>query len=408
MQPRSKWFLLAGFLGILLLTLATGAKEQEGKWYFLSGTPTEDTDQHYPSVLYTTGIGQKLKAIRQIVSGDDGVHSIRTYGNTAFVAYPHLPPTTVSVVHLNKPTLTDEVPFNPEAKVVIDTKLAIAEPRDRGIEELIWLVPPENRAGQTVISISKDLSDNGSRVRRDTWNEYSFLRFDGIPGGPVVQPDLVGSSEGSTLGIKVLNHYVMVDRLPVAITRRVRGEIPYYLAVDKRYLVFALQHHAADIQSGTLTKRMKEIVYVHDRKTDRWTTRSVDGSCSRTRIFGSWLATIVQFWDPNHKQNPGADQERSVETNTLPNVRQLYAIFAGHNCRIPGTLTLQNLESGAKIVLPTGEEDSEVLWVGADTVLYRINDTIYQAKIVGDQIKDPTMLVRDEDVPEIHWAFWTQ
>ena len=56
----------------------------------------------------------------------------------------------------------------------------------------------------------------------------------------------------------------------------------------------------------------------------------------------------------------------------------------------------------------TGQEDSEILQVKGDIVLYRINDTIYQAKIVGDQLKDSTMVVKDEDVPEIHWAFWSK
>jgi hypothetical protein len=39
-------------------------------------------------------------------------------------------------------------------------------------------------------------------------------------------------------------------------------------------------------------------------------------------------------------------------------------------------------------------------------VLYRVNDTIYQARIVGDKLQDNSVLVKDDDVPEIHWVFW--
>ena len=40
-----------------------------------------------------------------------------------------------------------------------------------------------------------------------------------------------------------------------------------------------------------------------------------------------------------------------------------------------------------------------------DEVLYRVNDTIYQAKIVGDKLQAASVLVEDVDVPEIHWVF---
>jgi hypothetical protein len=43
-----------------------------------------------------------------------------------------------------------------------------------------------------------------------------------------------------------------------------------------------------------------------------------------------------------------------------------------------------------------------------DVVLYRVNDAIYQARIDGEQLKDITLVVKGEDVPEVHWAFWSK
>jgi len=74
----------------------------------------------------------------------------------------------------------------------------------------------------------------------------------------------------------------------------------------------------------------------------------------------------------------------------------------------PGVLVLQNLADGRKIRIETGQEDSEILTVDQEKVLYRVNDTIYQAHIVGEQLKDSTVVVKDEDVPEIHWVFWSK
>jgi len=41
-------------------------------------------------------------------------------------------------------------------------------------------------------------------------------------------------------------------------------------------------------------------------------------------------------------------------------------------------------------------------------VLYRVNDTIFQAQIAGGKLRGTTVVVKDEDVPEIHWVFWSK
>jgi hypothetical protein len=347
--------------------------------------------------------------VRQIVSAEDGVHSIRAHGRVAFVIYPHLPPSTVSIVHLDAPESADEVLLNVKGEVVIDNRAILTEPSQQDVRALMWLVRPGNPSSQAVISVSSDLSAKGRRVQTDAWGEYSSLRFDGVTGGPVMAPGVVGVLDGNTVGIKVPdNNYVTVDRIPSDIAQKIRGETPYFLVATDEYLAVGIMHRLADMQSGALSKRTNETLYVHDRQANRWSTITLEGTCSRTRVLGPWLATIVQFWNPNHPPNPGALNERSVETPNLPNVRELYAVFAGQNCSIPGDLALHNLKTGQRVAFHTGQEDSEVLWVETDTVLYRVNDTIYQAKIVGDQLKDATVVVKDEDVPEIPWAFWSK
>jgi hypothetical protein len=75
---------------------------------------------------------------------------------------------------------------------------------------------------------------------------------------------------------------------------------------------------------------------------------------------------------------------------------------------IPGILMLQNLGDGRKIRIETDQEDSEILWADDNSALYRVNDAIYQAQIIGDKLQDTTMIVKDQDVPEIHWVFWSK
>ncbi len=89
-------------------------------------------------------------------------------------------------------------------------------------------------------------------------------------------------------------------------------------------------------------------------------------------------------------------------------MRELLPLTACRESLFLGILTLQNLADGRKIRIVTGQEDSEILRVQGDIVLYRVNDEIYQARIAGDQLKDTTLVVKDDDVPEIHWAFWSR
>jgi hypothetical protein len=69
---------------------------------------------------------------------------------------------------------------------------------------------------------------------------------------------------------------------------------------------------------------------------------------------------------------------------------------------------LDNLEDGSRITIDTGQEDSEILTVRDDgLVLYRVNDSIFSAQIEGDKLSKPLLVVKDEDVPEVHWVFWS-
>jgi hypothetical protein len=149
--------------------------------------------------------------------------------------------------------------------------------------------------------------------------------------------------------------------------------------------------------------------FLHERVRNRWSELPVEGDLSRCRLFDPWLATTVVMNNPNHRPNPGKENERYItdgnphdESAPFPNVRDMYPIDEYR----PGILVLQNLEDGRKIRVETGQEDSEVLAVRGQIVLYRVNDTIYQASIVGTRLQNISVAVKGDDVPEVHWVFW--
>jgi hypothetical protein len=176
----------------------------------------------------------------------------------------------------------------------------------------------------------------------------------------------------------------------------------YIVAVSARFFVVAFT--ADGYASRGLAPGALSTTYVHDRRLNTW--REIKSACSvpyARRIFGDWLATIVEIHKPDQADPPNPGRE-----NESPKVADLYARYAGLYTSIPGILLLDNLEDGRRITINTGQEDSEILAVRSDgLVLYRVNDSIFAAQIEGNKLAKPSLVVKDLDVPQIHWAFWS-
>jgi hypothetical protein len=267
----------------------------------------------------------------------------------------------------------------------------------------------------TVASVSSEPRQSGSRVRFNTWHEYADLRYEGGTGGPEVVTPPGGLAVGGALQMNLYGHPTSIDSLPAVLRVTNKKLLLVVTAASQKYFLLRTID-PSNQQTGD-----SEDIYVHDRTTDRWSTIQIEGSWSETRLFGPWLATLVRMTNLDKRPGPGRDSERGAgadgsptdgeryeEIDGLPNVHHEYATWAGRFYWMPGILLIQNLADGRKIRIETDQEDSEILWVGTDTVLYRVNDTIYQAQIVGDKLQNTTVVVEDEGVPEIHWAFWSK
>ena len=72
----------------------------------------------------------------------------------------------------------------------------------------------------------------------------------------------------------------------------------------------------------------------------------------------------------------------------------------------PGTLFLYDVAGGRYYQWDTHDGDSEVILVEDGQVYYRVDQAIYRAKIGEKALDKPELLVEDEAVPGIHWAFF--
>jgi len=259
-------------------------------------------------------------------------------------------------------------------------------------------LPPVTTIGATIFP------DTMPRVAQVGPEAYSSFDAYGLPGGP--------SLFGNTLNMNVTaGRFVLrVGQAQVSVVLappELREQDNFYsiLAANSSYLITIKGYRRQDL-IGPL--RGNKVDYVDHFSTGTWTKTVTEGTYSRLRIHGNWLTVIVQYWHPDNKTNPGRELERMGDrlTPDLPDVQGRYAGDQGGHSEIPGKLQLINLADGRRFQIDTGMEDSEILAVTEDRVLYRINDSIYECPMQTKGLGKPALLIQDnEAVPEIHWAF---
>jgi hypothetical protein len=393
--------------------------------YLLAGTPSFFG---YPVTLYRPESG-KLKAVREVIPESEGLQSAKAWDGVIFLVHPARGADTestgpdsrntrVTILHTGNPLLADDVSIDsgPGDFFIDPGHIAVTEPRSSVFDELLPSFKGGLVAGNLkILDVSSALSAARPRVRFGSVQEYSALRLEGDSGGPVPSERFFVTVSDEHL---VLTEFdappLVIDSVPSAVqaaakeTGRQRLDI---LAASQGYLLLKRDYGPDDWAPDKLGNSTE--VFIHDRVRNQWKTIQVEGNLSRSRLFGSWLASIVAMY--GSKPSPGEENERSTggaggrgqgQTAPLPNVwSEFRTAWAG--AWLPGVLTLQNIEDGRKIRIETNQADSEILSVRGDTVLYRVNDTIYQTRIVNDKVQDSAVLAKDEDVPEIHWGFWS-
>ncbi len=384
--------------------------------YFLAATKTNDSQEIYPSSLYTRGSGNELRLLRVVSPSAYYVQECK--GQLISVAYPNGLPTRVAVIHMEDPMLADDIVINSKSRIVLDRFDALGLAANGGpVEQFLGLTTgPEVTAAIDLEKVALSRTPSPSRVFTGSPPDYAHLYTMGIAGGPSNDFFLWGYREGKNLLFRTGRFGtkgVVIDTLPESLRIPENKEDIGILAANPSYLI--LGNYYVEVP------RSKDAVadlFIHDRAKDRWKELRIQGGNSRVWLFGSWLAVIQQSprhppgmpgppWDPLHVYpDPGRANERGSESPNLPSVQAGYAFGVARDSIIPGILELDNIQDGRRITIGTKQEDSEILSVSASgVVLFRVNNSIFQAQIEGAALVRATITVTDKNVPEIHWAF---
>jgi hypothetical protein len=373
--------------------------------FLLAATPSNNFIHGYPATLYTISAGRGLVFYRRIAHAPGGVYEVLDdmHGHL-FVAHPQVRPTVLTVIHERRPWAADSVVFNPRGDIPWHNDVVTATtpggqsfalfPLTHGIPKGVLPSTAALLSRATLVAVAADRPAQGPRVLRNRWGLYRDLRFYGnvmylesffSPRAAVTGGQIVQNLGGAAVGL---------GPAPPAVAR---GAPMVLLAASPEYLILRRAYPRAGL-------------WVFQRGRHRWLRPPLRDTAGGVRLFGAWLAaTAIHTLRAAAKVdlNPGHWEERRWGTVALPDVWRLYQDDAGHMA-IPGRLRLVDLADGRRIVICTQQEDSEILDVRKDgLVLYRVNDEIFRARIEGDKLSAPKLVVKGDDVPEVHWVFWS-
>lgn len=158
----------------------------------------------------------------------------------------------------------------------------------------------------------------------------------------------------------------------------------------------------------------KKQYLIYDKLNDKWIEHYFKGSYPTLRAYGEWLTGAIV---DNVRNLPENKKELSISGKQY-RVQERTQWGSSADLRFNellmypyGILFLYNYKSNVYVeweALENGERqaDSEILYVESNSVIYRVNNKIYSVEIInGEKLGQPDLLIQDERVPYIHWAF---
>jgi hypothetical protein len=186
------------------------------------------------------------------------------------------------------------------------------------------------------------------------------------------------------------------------------------IIINNEYeFVFSLKNYSAsedDLGSTDLA--------VLNKLSNVWFTKKIKGNVDyMIRSFDDWIAGTVysdnkildekgRIQNKLKRVSPGKQKRRKTMHKTGMPADYRFDYFGVFS---PGILYLLNVQTGNLIEWNTNQGDSEIILLENNRVFYRINDEIFEAPIIaGKKLGNPQLLLKNELVPDIHWAFFSR
>jgi hypothetical protein len=236
----------------------------------------------------------------------------------------------------------------------------------------------ENRTRPSVRTISLYSIDNREKLNPELNNVIdSYIKPSGL-NTPYysMQSDIVGLKWDNNKGFISAKENLNI-LLPAI------DPVKIEIGSTKGWIFLANEHDFMALLSIPFMEKQEfRELLVYDRTKDIWFSMRVKGAETALRLTNDKLAGIIA------DQNPSTDYRQSVG---YPGILREDVVIV---------YPLENRQ----LTVHLGK-DCEVLWIEADSVYYRIDDSLYKARIDNDDFVDRQLLLTDPRVRYFHWAF---
>jgi hypothetical protein len=361
---------------------------------FLAGTPTNFGPETYSTFLYKVGETSQLQILRSISSSSDGLYAVNVAADGSLVvAYPHIKPRSIEIIHANEPGTSDIISVQHEEDPILGDGVTLVRDQESQREYEIWPFSRDADVNAKLLGIAIDQTAS-PRTRPEDIQTYSHLETYGVPGGASFTSTLTANIHGNKLQKTYGKDVGLIATLPIDLGKGLDGKNAAIVGANDTFLIFCIAEDMDQVEGET-----SRTLYIENRREQKWTTLSQPGSLSRTRLFGNWLVTIVQ-----DGKKGSENDEALVRSGEDRATRKEYESYQGAISFIPGEIIMDNLATGDVLRLITGQEDSEVIGIYDDNkVFYRVNDHIYRAEAQKGKLMNPEQIAVGPEVRTVHW-----
>jgi hypothetical protein len=362
---------------------------------FVAGLPLLDNRLTAATFLYKVN-NQKINKAIALLPASESLYEVQIALPKIILLTPEMNPSRLIIVNSIQPSELRSTAIRDQDGFLSLNALMTVRNSDGNLFEVVLLVNPDGSAHELHLIDLNQLKTIDSAPMIQQILGHARVEYDGVPGGPSLNSSLIASIKGNALVIDLGSATAHIDgwtktppfpfqRVPIAV-----------LGVNKEWTAVCEAEKVEDLK-----KKNSRTVYIHSKLTDSWRTMEQEGNLSRTHLFNNWLVTLVQqAWSGDLNKYTVRLETAKGESKT---VNGLYSGMQGNEGFISGKLVLDRLDQPEHVVLDTGSEDSEVLDADNEHVVYRVNDTIFSAKIQANRITDVRTLVKDPRIEYVHW-----
>lgn len=395
--------------------LCSAPLRAQSSLYVITGTPSPDDSEQYPSRLVRMAEGGSAELITELVPKHPGIEWMAiSYDRRKAVIVQENVSETMLVLDLDRASIVKRCK-RPLVEDGVRIAQWLADVPGRGPTFEWHLAPADVKrpiVQGMVIDPSVPCAESFTAVDP---SEIRNVIAHGSPGvGDTVAPDGIFANIDAAGNLNAPLGAVNVPfdyRIPPELLRGISHPFTKIVANNSQILVLSVVEF-----------RRMDLRFLAFRKRDKtWHTIPVQSDYyGRLRGFGNYVAIIEGrvkkyiaaqagrpelFIEPRSDAGDVSAGKADWSRKSSGTGPDLEDSFDNSLAVYPGRLHVYDIDSGHVYMIATNQADSEVLLIESSIVYYRVTDRLYSAPITEKGIGSARIVATDELIRDAHWAF---